>query len=791
MSNKAAMSEITAVSDKTAMSNETTMGKGTEINNQVASNPLPAQPTIIGTRPVRPDGVDKVTGRARFGADFDLPGSLTGAVFRSPHAHARLLDINVSSALALPGVKAIITADDLPEISADDALVNNQPPDFRDLSANILARGKVLYEGHAIVAIAAVDEKTALQALSLIEVEYAVLPHVIDLHQAMEPDAPLLHEHLITKGISPVPKKASNIASRYEQVHGDVEAGFSEADVVISEEFTTQPVHQAYIEPHACIAQAAADGQIDIWCSSQGQFMVQAYCARLLDIPAEKIRVTPLEIGGGFGGKTTVYLEPLAVLLSQKSGMPVRMKMTRSEVFKATGPAPGSYISLKIGARKDGRLVAAQGVLCYQAGAFPGSPVRLGCMTAFAPYNIPNVKLIGYDVVGNRPKSAAYRAPGAPMASFAAESLIDMLAQKLGMDPIALRLLNAAEDGTQTAYGVTFKNIGYRQTLEAAKQHPHYSIPLGPNQGRGVASGFWFNIGGPSSAAIRIQEDGCVVVSTGNPDIGGSRASMAIMAAETLGIAYDKVQVLIGDTSSVLHSDMTGGSRVTFAVGMAVTQTAQMAVEELKRRAALLWAVDDSHVEWRAGAAVRLADQKRMSLAEIASQSAATGGQIAVETALTAQGAGPGFATHLCDVEVDPETGYVKVLRYTAIQDTGTAIHPSYVEGQMQGGAAQGIGWALNEASLYDENGRLLNPGFLDYRIPVASDLPMIDTVLVEVPNPRHPFGVKGVGEVPIVPPLGAVANAVARAAAVRLFDLPMTPAAVHKAIKKASRRRR
>jgi CO/xanthine dehydrogenase Mo-binding subunit len=747
--------------------------------------------TIIGSRPVRPDGVDKVTGEALFGADFNLPNSLVGVVFRSPHAHARLLSIDLSKALALPGVKAIVTSDDLPEISEDMALINNQPPDFRDLSANVLARAKVLYEGHAIAAIAAIDEHTAQLALSLIDVVYAVLPHVIDLHYAMEPDAPLLHEHLITKGIIPVPKKASNIASRYEQVHGDVDAAFAQADIVISQEFTTQPVHQAYIEPHACIAQVTADGQVDIWCSSQGQFMVQAYCARLLDLPLSNIRVTPLEIGGGFGGKTTVYLEPLAVLLAQKSGLPVRMQMSRSDVFKATGPTSGTFMSLKIGARNDGTVIAAQGILCYQAGAFPGSPVRLGCMTAFAPYNIPNVKLIGYDVVVNRPKSAAYRAPGAPMASFAAESLIDMLAQKLEMDPIELRLLNAAQDGTQAAYGVTFKNIGYRQTLEAAKQHPHYKIALGPNQGRGVASGFWFNIGGSSSAAININEDGTVLVKTGNPDIGGSRAAMAMMTAEVLGVSYDNVDVQIGDTSAVSYSDLTGGSRVTFAVGMAVTQVAHTIVEDLKRRAALLWSVAQDQVVWQAGCAMLMSGQKKLSIAEIAGSCAKTGGPIAAQTTLNAQGAAPGFATHLCDVEVDPETGYVTVLRYTAIQDVGKAIHPSYVEGQMQGGAAQGIGWALNEAYLYDENGRLLNPGFLDYRMPVASDLPMIDTVLVEVPNPRHPFGVKGVGEVPIVPPLGAVANAVARAAGVRLFDLPMSPPAVHKAIKRVSRRRR
>lgn len=745
--------------------------------------------SVIGSRPVRPDGKDKVTGRALYGADVVLPDTLAGVVFRSPHAHARLLSVDVSKALALPGVKAIVTAEDLPEISEENAKPTPHSPDFRDLSANILARAKVLYEGHAIAAIAAVDEETAQQALSLIEVDYAVLPHVIDLHTAMEPDAPLLHDHLITQGVRPPAKKPSNIASRYELVHGDVEAGFAQAEIVISEEFTTQPVHQAYIEPHACLARCNADGRIDIWTSSQGQFMVRDYTAQLLAMAPDKITVTPTEIGGGFGGKTTVYLEPLAVLLAQKSGQPVRMKMSRSEVFKATGSASGSYISLKIGASKDGRLLAAQGILCYQSGAFPGSPVRLGCMSAFAPYDIANVKLIGYDVVVNRPRCAAYRAPGAPMAVFAAESLIDMLAQRLDMDPVALRLLNAVSDGSQTAYGATIKHSGLRATLEAVRQHPHYQAPLGPNQGRGVATGFWFNVGGVSSAAIAVGKDGTVQVTTGNPDIGGSRASMAMMAADTLGVDYSQVQVDIADTDNIASSEMTNGSRVTFAVGMAVVEAARELIKKLEARAADLWQVPHGQVSWQAGAAVLVGSEKKLTLAQIASHPDAT--DLCASITLNAQGAAPAFGTHLCDVEVDPDTGATRVLRYTVVQDVGKAIHPAYVEGQLQGGAVQGIGWALNEACLYDENGRLQNPGFLDYRIPVASDLPMIETVLVEVPNPRHPLGVKGVGEAPIVPPLAAVANAVARAAGTRLFDLPLSPPAVYKAIKRAARRRR
>ncbi|OFE13707.1 oxidoreductase [Pseudohongiella acticola] len=747
----------------------------------------------VGTRPLRPDGVDKVTGRAVFSADFNLPGALHGDVLRSSFAHARILRIDTRKALALPGVKAVVTAKDLPEISDEKAMINAQPPDFRDLSANILARNKVLYAGHAVAAVAALDAETAKQALQLIEVEYEVLPHVIDVQQAMEPDAPLLHESMITKGIKPVPTQPSNIASRHEQVHGDVEAGFAQADIILTEEFSTQPVHQGYIEPHACMASVASDGQTDIWCSSQGQFMVRAYCARLLDMPLSQIRVTPLEIGGGFGGKTTVYLEPLAILLARKSGRPVKMEMSRTDVFRATGPASGSYISMKIGALKDGTLVAAQGVLCYQAGAFAGSPVKLGCMTAFAPYDIANVKLIGYDVVVNRPKSAAYRAPGAPMASFAAETLIDMLAQRLGMDPVDLRIKNAARQGTRTAYGASFKEIGYLETLQAARAHPHYSAPLAKNQGRGVASGFWFNIGGQSSAAMTVNEDGTVMVTTGNPDIGGSRASMALMAAEVLEIDVSLVRPQIADTSSITYSDLTGGSRVTFAVGMAVTQAATELVEKLCARAALLWDIPVDRVRWQDGGAIASIDgtEARQSLAALAAQAVKTGGPVSAHVSINAQGAGPGFGTHICDVEVDPETGRVTVLRYTAIQDVGKAVHPSYVEGQLQGGAVQGIGWALNEAYLYDDNGAQLNPGFLDYRMPVASDLPMIDTVLIEVPNPRHPFGVRGVGEVPIIPPLGAVANAVSRATATRQLDLPMSPPVVLKSILKAARRQR
>jgi len=734
----------------------------------------------VGTRQVRPDGVDKVTGQANYGADFSLPGMITGRVLRSPHAHARIVSIDTTEAGKLAGVRAVVTAADFPDLPSEVVAGGESPVNYRYISCNAIARDKVLYEGHAVAAVAAISAGVAEQALKLIRVEYEVLPHVIDVRDAMRDDAPLLHDNLYTEGVDPKPTKPSNIAKRTEFLLGDPAAGFAESEIILERSYTTQPVHQGYIEPHACVASVAADGMTTVWSSSQGQFMVREFCAKLLKIADSDIRVLPAEIGGGFGGKTTVYLEPLAIALSRKSGRPVKMVMSREEVFKASGPTSGGVLQVKLGARRDGTLVAAECELAYQAGAFPGSPAIPGCMTAFACYDIPNARTVGYDVVSNRPKCAAYRAPGAPMAAFAVESALDELALELGMDPVELRLKNAAKEGTRALYGPKMPVIGFVETLEAARAHAHYNTPLKANQGRGIASGFWFNIGGQSSAAVHINEDGTAEVVTGNPDIGGSRASMAIMAAEVLGIDYAKVKPLIGDTASVGYCFLTGGSRVTFATGKAVVEAANDVVQQLRARAAKIWKCEVDEVIWKDGVAHPAQGQTdtrtQLSLAEIAASAARTGGPISGKASLNVGGAGPGFGTHLCDVEVDPETGRVTVLRYTVIQDVGRAIHPGYVEGQMQGGAAQGIGWALNEEYVYDDQGRLQNSGFLDYRMPVASDLPMIDAVLVEVPNPAHPFGVRGVGEVPIVPPLAAVANAVARASGVRVNDLPISP---------------
>jgi CO/xanthine dehydrogenase Mo-binding subunit len=757
------------------------------MQDKVKGLPPTAEFTYVGTRPIRPDGVDKVTGRARFGADLAMQGQLTGHILRSPHAHARITAIDVTAAAALPGVKAIVTREDFMDQPSEFIPAGEMMINYRDVVRNVMAREKVLYEGHPVAAVAATSNAIAKQALRLIKVTYDVLPHVPDVEAAMRPGAPLLHEDMITAGIEPAPTTPSNAAKRVEVVLGDVHVGFKQADVIVERHFKTRAVHQGYIEPHACIASVSEDGQAELWVSTQGHWIVRAHCARLLGWDTSKIKVHAAEIGGGFGGKTVVYLEPVALALARKSGKPVKMVMSREDVLRATGPTSGADIWIKIGATKDGRITAGEALLKFQAGAFPGSPVHPAAMCAFAPYDLEHVKVIGYDIVTNSPKVAAYRAPGGPISEYGVESVIDELAQKLGLDPIDFRLKNAAEKGTQAAYGPKFGPVGYVETLEAAKAHEHLRAPLGKNQGRGIASGFWFNIGGETTVSLVLNEDGTLVLTAGTPDIGGLRASLSMMAAEELSVPLSKIRSQIGDTNSLGYNFLTGGSRATFSSGMATVDAAREIQREACRRASKLWDLPIDAVEW-VGGSVRPAGPNAgkhtpMTLADIAGVAGKTGGPIVGYSRINAHGAGPSFATHIADVEVDPETGRVTVLRYTAIQDAGRAIHPSYVEGQFQGGVAQGIGWALNEEYIYNTDGKMQNAGFLDYRVPVASDLPMIDTVIIEVPNPNHPYGVRGVGETPIIPPLAAISNAVSRAIGIRLTELPMSPPRVLKAM--------
>lgn len=731
----------------------------------------------VGTRPNRPDGVDKVTGRAQYGADMTAPGMLTGAILRSPHAHARIKSIDTSAAEAIPGVRAVITGADFDRL--DDDFI-------RDVQENCMARETALYDGHAVAAVAATTPAIARAALAEIVVEYEPLPHVTDVDAAMKTDAPLV---LAGRALETVPAgMTQNVTNHCEFGHGDLDAGFAKADLVIERSFKTAATHQGYIEPHACLASVTADGKADLWCCTQGQFFVRTLCSAIMGMEASQLRVTASEIGGGFGGKTTVFIEPVALALSRKSGRPVKIVMKRDEVFRATGPTVSSSMDVRIGITKDGRITAGEANLRYSGGAYPCGTVEMGAQAAFAAYDLEAVRTIGWNALTNRPKEAAYRAPGAPQAIYAVESVVDELCQKLSLDPLTVRLKNAARKGTLSSYGPTFNDIGLVATLEAATKHPHYTAPLGPNQGRGLSCGFWFNFGGNTCVSLNINTDGTVGVTEGNPDIGGSRASISLMAAEELGIPYENIRTIIADTSSLGYNDVTDGSRVTFSVGLATIKAARDAISKMTARAAQYWGIDADAVRWVDGAAVPAGSNAGkfppLTLEDIAAMSPQTGGPIAGHHEVNVDGAGVSFGVHLVDVEVDPETGFTKVLRYTVFQDAGKAVHPDYVEGQMQGGAVQGIGWALNEEYVYGDDGRLQNPSFLDYRIPVSSDLPNIETVILEIPNPGHPYGVRGVGETPIVPPLAAIANAVSRAAGVRLTELPMSPPRILKALK-------
>ena len=744
---------------------------------------------VIGTRPVRPDGADKVTGRAIYGGDMRLAGMLHGKVLRSPHAHARIRSIDTSKARALPGVKAVVTARDMPK--ADDRMANlgEMSVNVKHLSNNALAYDKVLYRGHAVAAVAATNVHIAEEALRLIEVDYEVLPAAIDVLSAMKDDAPILHEGQKSMELGQQTDKVSNVVNHFQHKLGEPASGFAEADVIIEREFDTATVHQGYIEPHNATAMWNEEGHLSIWTSTQGAFVVQRQVAEVLGISVSQVSVTPCEIGGGFGGKISVYLEPVAAVLSRESGRPVKIIMSRIEEFEGTGPTPASHIRLKMGATNDGLIVAAEADLMYEAGAFPGSPVAAGAMCIFSPYAIPNMSVDGYDVVVNKPKTAAYRAPGATNAAFASETIIDEIAEQLGIDPLEIRRLNGVKEGDRLVHGPTFPRIGYLETVHAALEHEHYQSPLeGPNRGRGVASGFWFNVGFQSTVVINVNSDGTVSLVEGSTDIGGTRASIAMQAAETLGIPYEDVNPTVAGTDGVGYTDVTGGSRTTFATGYAAYEAALDVIRQMSERAAERWnreaeegdsaaQVSVDHVSYRDGVFRCSKDAgKAITFKEMAELMPRTGGPITGRATSQPRGVGGAFATHVVDVEVDPDTGKVAILRYTATQDVGTAIHPSYVEGQIQGGAVQGIGWALNEEFVYNDDGSMVNASFLDYRMPTTLDLPMIDTVLVEVPNPGHPYGVRGVGEVPIVPPPAALANAIYRATGKRMKNLPMSP---------------
>ena len=742
--------------------------------------------SILGKRAPRVDALMKATGKALYSADFSLPDMLYGKTLRSPHAHALIRRLDISRARALKGVKAVITAADIPERRWNDPA-----------RVPLLAVDKAVFAGQPVAIVAAVNQDTALEALKLIEVEYETLPPVMDVMEAMKPDAPLIYPnkrtYMKSGGQLTKSEVPSNIAAHIDLKMGDIEFGFKDADFILENTFNTQRVHQGYLEPRSALAGIAPDGKITIWTDNQGTFLVREICADFLDVPLSQIKVMPVEIGGAFGAKQAQPLAPLCALLARKTGRPVKMTMTREEDFTATCPAPASTVTIKMGATKEGLLTAVETTLIYDMGAFhresTGTTHAATC--GLSLYRIPNLSVNCYDVVTNKAPTGSSRAPGASETAFAVESQMDLLARVLNMDPLEFRLKNAVNEGNHAIDGTPFGKIGFSETLQKMQEHIKLrGKPETKNRGTGVACGLWYPAGGACGADINLTGDGTINLIIGSCDLTGTRTSLVQIVAEEFGISIDKVTVITGNTDTAPHSDVTNSSRITRQMGTAVYRACQDAKVQLTEVAAAQLDVKPHELHFANGQVfVQCQKEKTISLAALVRITIGRGGNGPVigRGTVNNQHSAPIFAVQMAEVEVDRETGKVKLLSFAAAQDVGFAINPTLIEGQIQGAVAQGIGRSFMEDYAF-RNGIMQNPNFLDYRMPTSVDLPFIDTLLVEVKSEMEPYSVRGVGEPPMIPTTAAVANAVHSATGVRIKNLPMTPEQVLKALKSKNR---
>ncbi|MDP6821977.1 MAG: xanthine dehydrogenase family protein molybdopterin-binding subunit [Dehalococcoidia bacterium] len=738
------------------------------------------QINLSGDRLPKVDALPKVTGTAEFGADINLPGLLQGRILRSPHAHANIKSIDTSAAEAHPGVEAVVTGSDFPTIDAGGSAGTGEVDiSLRYLSELVIARGKALFQGHPVAAVAARTAEIAEEATKLIKVDYEILAPVQDPVEAMAPGAPLLHDDMITSSIGGEADTPSNVALHVELGRGDVEAGFAASDHIVERTYKTSIVHQGYIEPEAETAWYHPDDTIEVWADTQGIFDHRNQLCSLLELEQGNVLVRGTEVGGAFGAKAQTRISPLCIILSKKSGKPVQIVLNRTEVLTATGPGAAATVTVKMGATNDGKMKAVQARFVFGAGAFPGAPVGIGCLCAFAPYQPEAARIDGYDVVTNTPRVAAYRAPGATVGSYAAESAVDEMAKKLGMDPIDFRLANISKTGDQNMNDTEFTTIGIEEMLLAAKAHPAYTAPLkGENAGRGIGIGWWPNGVGVSSCRMIVNPDGTIALIVGTMDLSSTRTGFVQLAAETLGLDPSEVHITTGDTSSIPYSGTAGGSRVTRSMASAIYDASQDIVGQIKERIASKLGVTPEFVDFSNGQfAARDVQDNPMSFREAAKEAVSSGNDIVASASNNPNmRAANGYALDIADVDVDPDTGKATLTRFTAFQDVGKAVNPDAVEGQIQGGAVQGIGWAMNEEYVYDDAGVLQNASLLDYRMPTALDLPRIDCVLIEIPADEGPYGVRGVGEPPIVPPAGAISNAISDAIGARMTQLPLSP---------------
>ena len=749
---------------------------------------------VLGKRVTRVDALEKVTGAAQYGGDVHLPGMLHGKFVRSVHPHAKILNIDTSEAEKLPGVRAIVTQDDV------------------ESGRRVFATDKVLYLGEPIAAVAATDPDIAEEAADLIKIDYEVLPAVQDVMEAIQTDAPRLHSddtkdgparrairadlRKLERDKSPADHSAEiaelnaqleateddvyyNISAETHSAAGDVEQGFAESDLVVEDTYVIPRVHQTYMEPHVSVADVESTGKVTVWASTQGPFAIRSGIAGTLGIPLNQINVVATTMGGGFGGRFGVALTHVpAVLLSQKTGRPVKIQMTREEEFTDGRPAPGCVIKLKTGVKNDGTILAREGLAFWDSGSVSGASIG-STIRLRGVYKFPHLKVDAYGVYTNKSGTAAYRAPGTPQVAFAGESQLDDIARKLNLDPVEFRLKNMRVEGDPVPAGPNEPKVGYKETLQAVADAVDWkNRTRGPNQGWGVAIGDWTNGCGPGGMFVSIHEDGSARIFHGSMDITGTDTALAQIVAEILTLSYEEVAITRGDTDSAPYATGSGGSVVTFTMG----NTAKLAAEDTRRRLLELAAerlnTDVESLELKDGkvSTIEADPPKSIGFGELAAYSlSTTGGPIVGKGSFARKPSTPALAAQIAKVEIDPETGRIKVLKMAASQDVGFAINPMAVEGQIEGGAVQGYAWATMEEMQYNEEGNV-NPGFVDYRVPTTADLPTVESVIVEVEAPDGPFGAKGVGEPPITPTLATMANAVADAVGIRITELPMKP---------------
>jgi len=744
--------------------------------------------SFVGKNVPKIDALEKVLGKAIYINDIPFPGMLYGRILRSSYPHARVIGIDVSRAQKAPGVKAVITAEDLPD-GRYGPFIKDEP---------VLARTKVRYIGEPLAAVAATDPDTAEEALGLIDVEYEELPAVFDPLEAMRPDAPLIHEDLKSYFCVFPAIQEGNVCSKTTFVEGDVEKGLREADVVVEETFRTHMHHQAYIEPAGAIARRDPSGRFTVWSSSQGIFITQARISESLCIPMSKIRVIAPRVGGGFGGKIETHVQPICVALAERTDKPVKIILTREEEFSATRPRHPAVVTCKLGVKKDGTIVTKEMVNVLDSGAYscdgPGV-AGFGSLMARGPYRIPNLRIEGYCVYTNKVKTGAFRGFGNPQTGFASESVMDMAAREIGMDPLEFRLKNALNPGDKSLGGQVLRSVGIKECLAKAAEAVDWKEgKKGKYRGRGIAS--INHISGllTVSAFVRINEDGTVALQVGTIDIGqGSDTVLCQICAEELGVPIEEISILTGDTDATPYTWATSASRLTYTGGNAVRRAAQDAKDQLLDLAAGQLGLERETLEIRNKKVFVSEDpDKGLTFQQLGAISCwAKGGPIIGKESFMVeepafdrsgfQGFPFGtmtayiFAAQAAEVEVDVETGQVRIVRGASAHDVGHAVNPQNVEGQIEGGYVQGLGYALTEETIVD-GGKVINPSFADYKILPAVDVPDLKSIIVEAYDETGPFGAKGVGEPGLVGVAPAVANAIFDAIGVRITELPITP---------------